>query len=129
MSVQIKRAYEPPAPDDGYRVLVDRLWPRGRRREDLRLDAWLKELGPSDDLRTWFGHDPDRWPEFQRRYRRQLRANVRHQMVRDLAKRAQHRRLTLVYGTKDSAHSNAAVLKAMIENMSEIRPERQHEQR
>jgi uncharacterized protein YeaO (DUF488 family) len=129
MSVQIKRAYEPPAPDDGYRVLVDRLWPRGQRREDLRLDAWLKELGPSDDLRTWFGHDPDKWPEFRRRYRRQLRANARHQMVRDLAKRARRRRLTLVYGAKDSAHSNAAVLKAMIENMSEIRPERQHEQR
>lgn len=118
MSVQTKRAYEPPSPNDGYRVLVDRLWPRGCRKEDLLLDAWLKDLGPSDDLRTWFAHDPERWQEFQQRYRQELRAKDRQTLLHDLARRASGGMLTLVYAAKDSTHSNAAVLKPMIERMS-----------
>jgi len=115
MSVQMKRAYEEPAGDDGYRVLVDRLWPRGRRKEDLKLDAWPKELAPSTGLRTWFGHDPERWPEFRRRYRRELRGDAATRLLGDLVKRARRGRLTLVYAAKDSAHNDAAVLKAIIE--------------
>ncbi len=129
MSVQIKRAYEPAARGDGYRVLVDRLWPRGRRKEDLQLDMWLKDLGPSDDLRTWFGHDPERWSEFRRRYRQELRAKRRQEMLHDLATHAERGRLTLVFAAKDSAHSNAAVLKAIIDNKSVSRPERRHKER
>ncbi|HZP56868.1 MAG TPA: DUF488 family protein [Dehalococcoidia bacterium] len=118
MSVRIKRAYDPPARGDGYRVLVDRLWPRGLRKDDLRLDAWLKDLGPSNGLRTWFAHDPDRWPEFQRRYRQELRAKERQDVLRDLAARAGRGTITLVFAAKDAPHSNAAVLQPLIERMS-----------
>ena len=115
MAVRIKRAYEAPAADDGYRVLIDRLWPRGRRKEDLRLDAWLKDLAPSSELRRWFGHDPARWSEFQTRYGREIRRASAREPLRDLARRAERGTVTLVFGAKDAEHSNAAVLKAIIE--------------
>ena len=87
-SVRLKRAYDDPAPDDGYRVLVDRLWPRGRSKERLRLDDWARDLGPSTQLRTWFGHDPARWEEFRRRYRAELADPERAHALDALADRA-----------------------------------------
>jgi uncharacterized protein YeaO (DUF488 family) len=115
--VRIKRAYEAPSAGDGYRVLIDRLWPRGRRKQDLRLDAWLKELAPSGELRTWFGHDPERWPEFRTRYRRELRAEPAQALLRDLHRRARRGTVTLVYGAKDTEHNDAVVLKDVLERM------------
>ncbi len=85
MGVQRKRAYEPPADGDGYRVLVDRLWPRGVRKEALALDAWLKQLAPSDELRRWYGHEVARWPEFEQRYREELAASGEAQAALDAA--------------------------------------------
>ena len=115
MSVRIKRAYEAPSAADGYRVLIDRLWPRGRRKQDLQLDAWLKDLAPSSELRTWFGHDPSRWTEFQRKYRRELRRESSQEALRDLARRAKRGRVTLVFAAKDVEHNDAVALKAIIE--------------
>lgn len=117
VSVRIKRAYEAPAPDDGYRVLIDRLWPRGRRKEDLRLDAWLKDLAPSTELRTWFDHDPERWSEFRTRYRRELRTESAKELLHDLARRAKRGKVTLVFGAKDVEHNDAVALKAIVERM------------
>jgi uncharacterized protein YeaO (DUF488 family) len=115
MSINIKRAYEPAASADGYRVLVDRLWPRGVRKEAAHIDRWAKELSPTTELREWFGHDPDKWREFQKRYRAELRRAEAQAALEDVAGRAAHGRVTLVYGTKDSEHSNAMVLRELIE--------------
>lgn len=112
MSVQVKRAYEPPAPDDGYRVLVDRVWPRGIARADLRIDGWLKELAPSAGLRRWFGHDPARWEEFRRRYALELEQH--EAALQALAQKADDGPLTLVFGARDIAHNNAVALKEQI---------------
>jgi uncharacterized protein YeaO (DUF488 family) len=106
-SPAIKRVYEPPATKDGLRILVDRLWPRGLKKSDAALDHWLKEVGPSTALRKWFGHDPDRWPGFRRRYRAELAKNPALEELRALARR---RRVTLLYGAKDEAHNQAVVL-------------------
>lgn len=119
MSVQMKRAYVDVERGDGYRVLVDRLWPRGKRKEDLELDAWLKQLAPSDELRKWFGHDPARWKEFQSRYRAELRAPEAREALRDLASRAHRGPVTLVYGARDTEHNEASVLKGIIGRMRE----------
>ena len=116
MAVLIKRAYEAAAPADGYRVLIDRLWPRGRRKEDLRLDAWLKDLAPSTELRTWFGHDPARWSEFRARYRRELRRASARELLRDLTRRAERGTVTLVFGAKDVEHNDAVALKLIIDS-------------
>ncbi len=115
--IQIKRAYDEVGPDDGYRVLVDRLWPRGVKKEELRLDLWLKEIAPSPELRTWFGHDPARWEEFRRMYRQELRAPVRRHLIRDLAEWARRGPLTLVYGARDEEHNGAVVLKEMLDEL------------
>jgi uncharacterized protein YeaO (DUF488 family) len=112
--VRIKRAYEPAAADDGYRVLVDRLWPRGVSKEKAHLDAWMKDIAPSTELRRWFGHDPARWDEFQRRYRAELAEPERSQLVDTLAERATHGPLTLVYGARDTAHNEAVVWCAVV---------------
>lgn len=117
MSVRIKRAYEAPSARDGYRVLIDRLWPRGRRKEDLRLDAWLKDLAPSRELRTWFDHDPERWREFRARYRRELRGETAQELLRDLARRARRGTVTLVFAAKDVEHNDAVVLREIVERM------------
>jgi uncharacterized protein YeaO (DUF488 family) len=113
--VQIKRAYEVPARRDGYRVLIDRLWPRGVRKEALALDAWAKELAPSDRLRRWFGHDPDRWRDFTTRYRRELRAPAAQAVLADLAARAASGSVTIVYGARDEVHNDAVVVRREIE--------------
>jgi uncharacterized protein YeaO (DUF488 family) len=98
-------------------VLIDRLWPRGRRKEDLRLDAWLKDLAPSSELRTWFGHNPARWDEFRKRYQQELRKEPAGKALRDLARRARCGTVTLVFGARDVEHSNAAALKPIIEGL------------
>jgi uncharacterized protein YeaO (DUF488 family) len=108
MDVRLKRAYEPPAASDGYRVLIDRLWPRGVRREDARLDEWARELAPSAELRRWFGHDPERFEQFRRRYTVELAAQEKK--LRELRRRAREGRLTLVYAARDSEHNDAVVL-------------------
>src|SRR5579863_6140045 len=112
--VRIKRAYEPAAADDGYRVLVDRLWARGVSKEKAHLDAWMKEIAPSTELRRWFGHDPARWDEFQRRYRAELAEPERRRLVAALAERALHGPVTLIYGARDTAHNEAVVLCAVV---------------
>ena len=109
-TIQIRRAYEPARRGDGYRVLVDRLWPRGRSKASLQLSAWAKELAPSTELRTWFGHDPARWAEFKRRYRVELRTTERADYLKQLAQRAQAGMVTLIYGARDEEHNEARVL-------------------
>lgn len=113
--VKIKRAYEAPGKDDGYRVLVDRLWPRGRTKARLALDEWAKVLAPSAELRDFFGHDPKRWSAFRTRYRRELRAGAEaSEKIRDLSRRARKGPVTLVYGARDEKHNQAVVLRELI---------------
>jgi uncharacterized protein YeaO (DUF488 family) len=114
-AIRIKRAYEEPEPDDGYRVLIDRLWPRGIGKEHLRLDAWLKELAPSPELRKWFGHDPARWEEFQKRYRAELSAPEAQTLLTELAERADLGPVTLIYAARDEQHNNAVVIRELLE--------------
>ena len=112
--IRIKRAYEEPTPDDGYRVLVDRMWPRGVTKEKLRLDAWLKELAPSTELRKWFGHHPARWEEFERRYEAELSSPKAQTLLTELAERATLGLITLLYAAKDERHNNAVVLRRLL---------------
>jgi uncharacterized protein YeaO (DUF488 family) len=114
--VRIKRAYERPSRDDGYRVLVDRLWPRGVRKDALRVDLWAKGLAPSTPLRQWFGHDPARFGAFARRYHAELRAPAARALLADLTRRAAHGAVTLVYGARDEVHNGAVVLRDAIED-------------
>lgn len=109
-NVRLQRAYEDPQPDDGHRVLVDRVWPRGRTKAELRLDAWARDLGPSSDLRKWFGHDPARWTEFQARYRSELAEPERARALDALATIARKSRITIVYGARDQEHNQAQVI-------------------
>jgi len=109
--VRIKRAYEPVSDEDGQRVLIDRLWPRGISKDKAKLDQWLKDVAPSAALRKWFDHKPERWPEFQRRYRHELDTNPAMAELRSLAKKG---RLTLVYGARDEAHNDAVVLAELL---------------
>lgn len=108
MDVQVRRAYDPPGPGDGYRVLVDRVWPRGVSKDKLELDEWRKEIAPSTRLRKWFGHDPERWNEFQERYFAEL--EEMQDSVQELMKRARRGRITLVYGARDRDHNQAVAL-------------------
>ncbi len=114
--VLTKRAYEKPAASDGYRVLVDRLWPRGVKKEALRLDRWAKDVAPSPALRTWFAHDPARFREFARRYHAELRAGPARAVLADLTRRAVSGTVTLVYGARDEEHNGAVVLRDAIED-------------
>ena len=109
-SIRLQRAYDEPRPDDGHRVLVDRVWPRGRTKAQLRLDAWERDLGPSTDLRKWFGHDPARWIAFQTRYRAELADPARARVLDALAATARNRRVTIVYGARDREHNQAQVI-------------------
>ncbi len=110
--IRIKRAYEPPSGDDGLRVLVDRLWPRGLRRQEAAIDLWRKELAPSAELRIWFGHDPGRWDEFRRRYLAELAPKAA--LLDEIRRSAAGRRLTLIYAAKDEAHNQAVVLRDLL---------------
>ena len=108
--VRLQRAYDEPTPSDGHRVLVDRVWPRGRTKEHLRLDEWARDLGPSTQLRKWFGHDPARWTEFQVRYHAELADPGRSRTLDELAERARQARVTLVFGAHDAEHNQARVI-------------------
>ena len=108
MTTNIKRVYENPASADGARILVDRLWPRGLTKEKAGIDVWLKEIAPSTALRQWFGHDPAKWVEFQKRYREELEKNPEQVVL--LREQARKGVTTLVYGAKDEAHNEALVL-------------------
>lgn len=110
--VRLKRAYEAPAASDGKRVLIDRLWPRGVRRDAAALDEWMKELGPSTELRKWFGHDPARWDEFQQRYRTELAHKP--ELMAQLRDFAREGVLTLVYSARDEQHNDAVVLRQVL---------------
>lgn len=113
MSVRIKRIYDAPADDDGYRVLVDRIWPRGLAKSEARVDRWLKEIAPSSELRRWFGHDPSRWDEFRRRYRAELEESTAP--LEELAEKAQGTPLTLLFGARDQQHNQAVVLREWLD--------------
>lgn len=106
--IRLRRAYDPPDPADGYRVLVDRVWPRGVSKAELAIDAWRKDLAPSTDLRRWFGHEPARWQEFEARYLRELEAGAD---LGDLLEHCRAGTVTLVFGARDQRQNNAVVLK------------------
>jgi uncharacterized protein YeaO (DUF488 family) len=120
MDVRLKRAYEPPAASDGYRVLIDRIWPRGVSREQALLGEWARELAPSSELRRWFDHDPARFEEFRRRYSKELAAQ--DDKLRELRRRARAGTLTLVYGARDTEHNDAVVLAEILRE--EVQPQR-----
>lgn len=109
MTIRLKRAYEEPEPEDGFRVLVDRLWPRGVGKEEIALDRWMKEIAPSDDLRRWYDHDPERWEEFRERYETEI--DGMDEEVAFLNEKSEEGTLTLVYAAKDRDHNNAVVLR------------------
>jgi uncharacterized protein YeaO (DUF488 family) len=114
MPILLKRAYEEPGPQDGFRILVDRLWPRGVSRSSAHIDLWLKDVAPSTSLRKWFGHDPSRWDDFRDRYFLELGRN--QEAVAQLKEHLRHGVVTLVYAAKDTEYNDAVVLKAFIEN-------------
>jgi uncharacterized protein YeaO (DUF488 family) len=110
MAVRIRRVYEPPTPGDGYRVLIDRVWPRGVSKQEAQLDQWARDLAVSTELRRWFGHDPAKWDEFRRRYRTELLTPEHRAALDALAERARHGTVTILYGARDEQHNNAVVL-------------------
>jgi|SRR5690606_21748553 len=116
-TVSIRRAYDEPTSADGYRVLVDRVWPRGRRKDELALDEWAKELAPSTALRKWFAHDPERWEEFRERYRDELRTREARERLHALIDAAGNRPITLVYSARDERHNQAVVLRELLARM------------
>ena len=111
--LQIKRAYEPFDARDGIRFLVERLWPRGIKKEDLKMEAWLKEVAPSPALRSWFAHDPGKWSEFQKRYQAELQANPT--AWQPILEAARHGTVTLIYSARDIEHNSALLLKDFLE--------------
>ena len=120
MNVRIKRAYEEPAMDDGYRVLVDRMWPRGVRKDQARLDAWFREVGPSNELRKWFGHQESRWAEFKKRYFQELDQNP--EGLDELIAKARDQQVTLVYAASDREHNNAVALREFLQKRLQDTP-------
>jgi uncharacterized protein YeaO (DUF488 family) len=110
--LKIRRIYDPPTSDDGRRILVDRLWPRGLTKDGARVDEWLKEIAPSDELRKWFGHDPARWEEFRMRYREELKAHG--DLLERLHSEAKKGTVTLLFAAKDEEHNNAVALKELL---------------
>lgn len=110
--LRLKRAYEPPAPEDGVRILVDRLWPRGVSKAKAALDDWMKDIAPSTELRKWFGHDPARWAEFQSRYRAELQQHGEE--LKRIRALAETKTVTLVYGAHDEEHNDAVVLRDVL---------------
>jgi uncharacterized protein YeaO (DUF488 family) len=112
MAIHVKRIYEPHSPADGYRVLVDRLWPRGVAKASAHVDIWLKEVAPSTTLRKWFNHEPSKWDEFVSRYRMELKGSAAIQEL--IAIKGQHKNVTLVYGAKNEKYNQAVALKAML---------------
>ena len=114
--IKIKRIYDQPAKDDGFRILVDRLWPRGISKEKVKVDLWLREIAPSNDLRKWFSHDPKKWEDFKIRYERELKGK---QELLHKIKEAEKEKgiVTILYSARDEEHNNAVVLNAILKNM------------
>ncbi|WHZ29954.1 MAG: DUF488 family protein [Nitrospira sp.] len=110
--ILVKRVYEPAAKSDGFRVLVDRLWPRGLSKEDAEIDLWLRDIGPSTALRKWFNHDPARWVEFQRRYHTELK--TKRELLGELKAHAKKGSVTLLYSAKDEQHNQAVALRSFL---------------
>lgn len=109
-----KRVYEPYSSSDGYRVLIDRLWPRGISKERAHVDLWAREISPSTELRSWYGHDPEKWPEFQKRFKEELKKPEARAVLDDLVARAKRGRVTLLYSSQAAEISNAAVLEPLL---------------
>jgi uncharacterized protein YeaO (DUF488 family) len=110
--IKIKRIYDPVSEDDGKRILVDRLWPRGLKKDEIKIDEWLKEIAPSNELRKWFSHDPSKWQEFKNKYKKEL--NIKSEITEKLRVEAKKRQVTLLFSAKDVEHNNAVVLKEVI---------------
>jgi uncharacterized protein YeaO (DUF488 family) len=125
IDIRLKRVYESPAQADGYRVLIDRLWPRGISKADAELDEWAKELAPSTELRTWFGHDPGRFAEFRRRYAAEL--DRQRPRLAELRRRAKRGRLTLLYSARDREHNDAVVLAGILRQGPPTRADRRQD--
>ncbi len=117
--IKIKRTYDPVSKDDGRRILVDRLWPRGLSKEKLELDRWAKEWAPSTELRKWFAHDPQKWLEFQKRYKKELEGH--EGVINEIADEAKAKSVTLIYGAKDQIHNEAVVLLDVIQKLIDHR--------
>lgn len=113
--IKIERIYNKPADMDGFRVLVDRLWPRGISKVNAHLDCWLKEVGPSNDLRKWFGHDPAKYAEFKQRYLAELQDNVAYTILKEMVTSHADQNIILLYGAKDPEHNQAVILKEQLE--------------
>lgn len=114
MDIRLKRIYDKPANRDGHRVLIDRLWPRGIKKDDARLDDWAKDIAPSDELRKWFDHDPNKWPAFKKKYAAQLKGQ--HEALKAIVKAVPSNTLTLLYAAKDEKHNHAIVLQAYLQD-------------
>ena len=112
--VKTKRVYDPASPDDGKRILIDRLWPRGIKKERAKIEEWLKDIAPSDELRKWFSHDPAKWPDFEKRYAAELKK--KSDLVERLRAEAKKGTITLLFASKEAKCNNAAVLKKLIEH-------------
>ena len=113
MSINLKRAYEAPAMTDGKRILVDRLWPRGLKKDNAKIDLWVKEVTPTTELRKWYGHDPERWDEFQQKYRTELQGNPELKVLKEMA---EHETISFIYAAKDPRYTHALVLKQAVED-------------
>ena len=114
MPISFKRVYEKPGLKDGKRILVERLWPRGLKKDEAKIDEWLREVAPSTELRKWFGHDPAKWDEFKERYWKEL--DKKNDIISKLAKERRENKVTFVFAAKDQQHNNAVALKEYIEN-------------
>ncbi len=113
--IEIKRIYDTPQKEDGYRILVDRLWPRGVSKEAAQLDEWIKDVSPSNELRSWFNHDEKKWEDFEKKYRKELESNIEHlKHLKSLEKK--HNKISLLFAAKTENHNNAVVLKSLLDN-------------
>ncbi len=117
--LKIKRAYEKAEANDGKRILIDRLWPRGVSKAEAGIDEWVKDLAPSTELRKWFGHDPEKWEEFKKRYKRELSSMEKTKLLENIAQIAGQTNVTLIYSAKDTEHSDVIVLEKIIREMME----------
>ena len=113
--IKLKRVYEQAEPSDGFRILADRLWPRGISKEEAHVDEWLRDIAPTTELRKWFGHDPGKWPLFERRYRAELKA--KKQLLEKLLADAAGRDITLIYASREEKYNNVTVLKAVLQEL------------
>lgn len=116
--IAIKRVYDAPLRNDGRRILIDRLWPRGLKKDDAQIDEWIKDIAPSHELRKWFSHDPEKWPEFQLRYETELSSENNRSILMRLAQASQSEQITLLFAAKDIEHNNAVVVAHLLRNAS-----------